>query len=257
MKKIEEVAKKAAFAAAKIMLKNFNNIKISFKAAHEIVTQSDVECEKEIIKIINKTFPKHQILSEETCTKTDIDSDNLWIIDPIDGTHNYAKLIPHFSVSIAYAEKGKVLFGLVYDPSRKELFTAIKSKGAYLNGKQIFVSETKTIQKSVISTGFYYNRGELMLKTLDSIRILLQSGVSGIRRIGSAALDLCWVANGRFDGYFEYMLSPWDFAAGFLIVNEAGGVCLNRFGKIMQLSGTGIIASNKKINKVLVAKVKY
>ncbi len=241
-----KLAQKAAYKAGELILSFYDNIKTSFKNnnSNDIVTQADIESEKAIIQIIQNNYPSHAILSEESYREIPLDSDNLWIIDPLDGTNNYSNKIPQFSISISFAQKGDIKIGVIYDPCRKELFSAIKGEGAYLNGKKIEVSRKKMLNEAIIGTGFYYDRGEIMKKTLDSIYCLFNSKIRGIRRMGSAALDLAWIACGRFDSFFEYMLSPWDIAAGILIVNEAGGACSDRLGKPMTLMGNGIISSN-------------
>jgi myo-inositol-1(or 4)-monophosphatase len=207
--------------------------------------------------MITADFPNHTILAEERYASADPLSNKIWIIDPLDGTNNYAHGIPHFSVSIAYAERGEVLAGVVFDPMRGELFSAAKEGGALLNGKRISISPTLLLSQSIITTGFYYDRGELMEKTLDTIKMLFKADIRGIRRLGSAALDLSWVACGRFDGYFEYQLSPWDFAAGMLIVEEAGGTCATRTGMPLRLTSKSVAVSNGKIHDKFLEIVKW
>jgi myo-inositol-1(or 4)-monophosphatase len=207
--------------------------------------------------MIRKKYPSHSVLAEERHEDTDVLSKSLWIIDPLDGTNNYAHTTPHFCVSIAYAEKGRILAGVVLDPMRKELFTAARGGGAFLNGTRISVSKTAVISRAIITTGFYYDRGRLMEKTLAAIHSLFKADIRGIRRLGSAALDLCWVACGRFDGYFEYRLSPWDFAAGMLIIREAGGKCSDREGKELGLTSKSAAVSNGRIRREFIRIVKW
>jgi len=242
-----ELAEEAAREAGKIILENRNKLDIQMKDINNLVTQTDVEAEKIIIDMIHSKFPDHAILGEESCSDTDANSDNLWVIDPLDGTTNYANGIPHYSVSIAFAQKGIIKAGVVFDPSRNELFCAAESKGAYLNGKRIFASVKDDIINAVVCTGFYYDRGILMEKTLDTIKRLFHNNIRGIRRTGSAALDLSWSACSRFDAYFEYQLMPWDFAAGMLIVREAGGIVVDNFGNEATLRSAGLIVSNKPL----------
>ncbi len=257
MQEILECAIGAARAAGKMLLNKFETVHAVEKTKNNLVTEADLECEEAIVEAVRKNFPRHLILAEERHTGADVLSDHLWIIDPLDGTNNYAHAIPHFCVSIAYAEAGKPLAGVVYDPVRNELFSSIKGKGAFLNGKRIEVSRTKNVSESIITTGFYYDRGKLMERTLESIHSLFKADIRGIRRLGSAALDLCWVACGRFDGYFEYRLSPWDFAAGMLLVREAGGRCCDREGRELELSSKSVVASNGKIHDEFVRIVKW
>ena len=257
MKEIISCAVRAAHAASKIMMAKYGVGRAYEKTKNNLVTEADIECEEAIVSVIGKKYPSHSVLAEERHENTDVLSKNLWIIDPLDGTNNYAHTIPHFCVSIAYAEKGEVLAGIILDPMRKELFTAIKGGGAFLNGTRISVSRTARISQAIITTGFYYDRGRLMEKTLAAIRSLFKADIRGIRRLGSASLDLCWVACGRFDGYFEYRLSPWDFAAGMLIIREAGGRCSDREGKQLALTSRSAMVSNGKIHREFLRIVKW
>lgn len=258
MQKKIEIACKAAIEAGKIILSLQGKTSARDKgASYNLVTVADMSAEKKILSCLKESFPETCILSEETFSSQSTIADKLWIIDPLDGTNNFAHSIPQFSVSIAYAEKGEVLAGVVYDPSRDELFTAEKGVGTFLNSKHIQVSSRGSLKECVLSTGFYYERGEMMEKTLGAIYRLFKADIQGIRRMGSAALDLCWTACGRFDGYFEYMLSPWDFAAGSLIIKEAGGAFCDRDGLQNGLNGRGVICSNGIIHDELVKLVRY
>lgn len=250
MNEMLKIMKNAAIKAGEAILSLKNTPDIKFKGKkYNLVTKADKEAENIIIETIKSNFKNHSILSEESTTETSTDSNNLWIIDPLDGTNNFASKIPHYCISIGYAEKGNVLLGLVYDPERKEMFSAIKGKGAFLNDEKIKVSIKRKINESIIATGFYYDRNEIMEYTLKSIHSLFKNQIRGIRRMGAAALDLCWVACGRYEGYFEYKLHPWDFSAGVLIVEEAKGKCSDKYGKKMKLNSEGIIADNGFINK--------
>jgi myo-inositol-1(or 4)-monophosphatase len=254
---IVSVAHQVADATGSVLRKYAGHADIRLKSAAELVTQADVESEQTARAIILGAFPDHQILGEEEGTSGVPNSDSLWIIDPLDGTHNYAHGIPQFCVSIAYAWKGTVQVGLILDPNRQERFLAIRGQGAWLNDQRIAVSSPRKLQESIIATGFYYDRGELIGRTLDAIRKLFEANVRGIRRFGSAALDLAWVACGRFDGYFEYRLSPWDFAAGALLVTEAGGECCDRTGHPLNLSSQSVVAMTPGISDSLLACVRW
>lgn len=250
MTDIAEVAKEAARRASNYLKENFNKSKIAFKSSSfDLVTNCDIESQKIIISTIKESFPEHDFLGEEDINRGAIDSSNLWIIDPIDGTNNFAHGIPHFSISIAYCEYGKVKVGIVIDPFREEVFWSIEGEGAWLNDKPISVSSAEDLTSSIIATGFYYDRGSMMKRTLDSIKRLFEAQIQGLRRNGSAALDIAWVACGRFDGFFEYQLSVWDFAAGLLIAKEAGGVITDSSGKDLGLNNKSIAVSNPKIYK--------
>ncbi|HEX2955220.1 MAG TPA: inositol monophosphatase family protein [Chitinispirillaceae bacterium] len=221
-----------------------------------LVTEADLMAETYLTVHLKKLVPDSKVLGEEGSSGEDLHSRKLWIIDPLDGTNNFAHTIPHFAVSVAYAEEGRVLSGVVYDPSRNECFSAVLNQGAYLNGKPIAVSKKEKIYDSMIATGFYYDRGNMMERTLISIHRLFKANIRGIRRFGSAALDICWVACGRFEGYFEYQLSPWDFAAGLLILKEAGGVFTDVDGVERGVHSKGTICSNGLIHHTFVELVK-
>lgn len=242
---ILETAVLAAREAAVILLDGFNKAEIREKEqVFDLVTESDIASQKRIKEIVLKAFPHHSFLGEEDEVKSSLNSDCLWIVDPLDGTNNYAQGIPHFSISIAYAEKGEVLAGVVYDPVRDEMFTAEKGKGSFLNGNSLSCSNREPLDHCVVATGFYYDRGNLMERTLETIKQLFYAPIRGLRRNGSAALDLCWTAAGRFDAYFEYQLSVWDFAAGLLIVQEAGGRVSECNGDEKGLECRNIASSN-------------
>lgn len=247
----------AAREAGSLVKSMLGKIDAKEKTRNNLVTTADLAAEDAIISEIKKQFPGHSFCAEERHESTPRDADNLWVIDPLDGTNNYAHGIPHFCVSIAYAEKGEVLAGVVHDPMRDECFTALKGGGAFLNGKKIAVSPCTRLDQSIIATGFAYDRGHIMEKTLEAIHGLFTSNIRGIRRSGSAALDMSWVACGRFDAYFEYLLAPWDFAAGMLIVREAGGACSDRAGNPLALTAASIATSNGKIHKDFLDVVRW
>lgn len=254
MKTYLDVAILAAKEAGKIHKKYFNtDIEVKSKAtSYDLVTIADIEAEKKIVSVIKKYFKGHNFLAEEQkYEKTD--SEYTWIIDPLDGTNNFASGLPIFCASVAIARKDEIIAGAIYDVTRDELYYAQKGKGAYLNGKKIRVSTVSILKKALFITGFYYDRGKEMDENLRKIRQFLQRHIIGIRRLGSAALDLCYVAAGRAAGYWEFRLSPWDFAAGMLIVKEAGGKITDRRGKEISVKQKSFVAaSNGKIhNKML------
>lgn len=238
------IAIKAAKEAAKIQLEYMNiELDIQTKASEfDLVTQADTLVEKKIIEIISKEFPSHSFLAEES-GEAARESDYLWIVDPIDGTVNYAHRFPQFCCSIGLYLKGEALVGVVYDPCRDELFTAQKGQGAFLNGKKISVSKIDTLTKALLATGFPALKGDLLQKNLEYFRLFLGK-CQAIRRPGSAALDLCYVACGRIDGFWELGLSPWDTAAGALMVQEAGGMITNLDNDSFDLNIKGVIATN-------------
>lgn len=214
---------KAAIEAGKIIKQYFRKpIVIESKdIISNLVTEVDKRSEELIINTIKKEFPSHSIVSEEIGELTS-PSEFKWIIDPIDGTINYAHKIPICCVSIGIEKNNEIIMGVVYNPIDGETFFAEKGKGAYLNEKPIHVSEEANLKKSLLVTGFPYNTSQSPEGPIGSFAEFLKMNIP-IRRLGSAALDLCWTACGRFDGFWEFNLNPWDTAAGWLIVQEAGG----------------------------------
>ena len=218
----KQVAVIAAEKGARILQARFGNIsRVRKKAAQEIVTEADTESEKEIIATIRSKFPEHGILSEE-CGLITGSSEYRWIIDPLDGTVNFAHQVPIFCISIALSVKGAVVLGVVLNPLAGELFSAVRGQGAQLNGVPIQVSSIAGVSESLLVTGFPYNVNEIFDPLITRWGNCLKAA-QGIRRLGSAALDLCYVACGRFEGFWEQNLKPWDTAAGALIAAEAGG----------------------------------
>ena len=244
---ILNVAESAARTSGEILLAHFGTAEVHQKTTQNLVTQADYESETRISELIQQHFPQHRIMREEGESTGDADAEHLWVVDPLDATNNYAHRIPHFCVSIAYAFRGEVQVGVVLDPSRGELFTAVKGQGAFLNGARIQASQPGDLTDCLIATGFFYERGEVVQLTLDSIGRLFRQNIRGIRRMGAAALDLTWVACGRMQGFFEYRLAPWDFAAGWLIVNEAGGRCCDETGAQLSLKSDGIITASPTV----------
>jgi len=213
----------------------------------DLVTEADREAEAAVIKIIRKAFPSHAILAEESGASAGA-SEHRWIIDPLDGTTNFAHGFPAFCVSIAYEHRGRVQVGVVFDAFHRELFTARRGKGAQLNGKPIHVSKSKALATSLLATGFPYDRRERRRFYLCFWEDMM-TRVQGVRRAGSAALDLASVASGRLDGFWEFGLKPWDVAAGSLLVSEAGGTVTNMDGTPFDLAGAQLLATNRRIHK--------
>ena len=207
---------------------------VGYKGVIDLVTEVDHQSEAFLLGQVQENFPDHHIFSEETGVIQGND-EHIWYIDPLDGTVNYAHHVPIFCVSIAYASGGTLVLGAVYDPLRDEMFTAERGQGAYLNGQPIRVSLTTNLQKSLLVTGFPYNAWNT---PQDNFANFVKFGKlsQGVRRLGSAALDLCYVASGRFDGFWELALNPWDVAAGGLICEEAGARVTNVDGGADYLS---------------------
>ncbi|MDD8016971.1 MAG: inositol monophosphatase family protein [Bacteroidota bacterium] len=225
------VALEAALEAGKFLKYNIGKVKnIERKKGEEtnLVTEIDKQSEALIIKKIHQHFPSHAILGEESGAGKN-SSDYRWIIDPLDGTTNYTHGLPIFSVTIGVEHDGEIIAGVVYDPNAEEMFSAEKGKGAFLNGKKIRVSSADTLINSLLVTGFPYNVKENPDNVVEHFVNFLPVA-QGVRRLGSAALDLAYVSSGRLDGYWEVFLQPWDKAAGILLVKEAGGKVTNFTG---------------------------
>jgi myo-inositol-1(or 4)-monophosphatase len=247
----KQVAVTAAEKGARILQSRFGNIlRIRKKVAQEIVTEADTESEKEIIAIIGSNFPEHGILSEE-CGLTTGSSEYRWIIDPLDGTVNFAHQVPIFCISIALSFNGAVVLGIVLNPLAGELFSAVSGQGAQLNGRPIQVSSIPSISESLLVTGFPYNVKEIFNPVITRYGNCLKTA-QGVRRLGSAALDLCYVACGRFEGFWEQNLKPWDTAAGALIAAEAGGQVTTFSSQPYTVDQTEILATNGHIHQEMI-----
>lgn len=243
-----KTAIKAAKEAGDVIIKSMDDRKIiDYKSADNFLTDTDLKTEKKILSIIKEKFPTHGFYTEEGLGERTT-SDHLWVIDPLDGTTNFLHSFPHFCVSITHLFKDKVDLGVIFDPVRKELFHAESGKGAFLNNKKIIVSGIAKLTDALLISGFAYERGEVMRRNLKNIEKFFNTEINGIRRTGSAALDLCYVACGRADGFWEFGLKPWDIAAGSLIVTEAGGKITGIKGEKYDWMTVDIIASNSKIH---------
>ena len=242
----------ATHAAADVIKEYFQgNFAVSYKeGVNNLVTEADHKSEEAIFSVIKAAYPDHYILSEEA-GEVYQDSNYKWIIDPIDGTVNFANGIPLCCVSIGVEVNGEMKMGAVYNPFFNELFFAERGEGATLNGATIHVSKTKDILKGCLVTGFPYTYLDQENGPLEIFSKFIRKGVA-VRRLGSAAIDLCWVAAGRFDGFYEHKLNAWDSAAGHLIVEEAGGKVSNLSGQKYNMYKPGIIATNGIIHDELV-----
>ena len=232
---------KASEKASKVLIKDFGEIEklqVSKKGPNDFVTNSDLKTEKIIIDELKKAKPNYSILSEEKGIENNKDENNTWIIDPIDGTINYLHGIPHFAISIALKSYDQIIAGLIYDPIKDEMFYAEKNNGAYFNNQRIKVSKKNKIEDCLFVAGSKINYDNELL----------------IRNSGFAALDMAYVASGRYDGYFQKNINLWDIAAGIIIVEEAGGI-LNKIN-LSNINDLKIIASNNSINNELIQKLK-
>ncbi|MHB8423442.1 MAG: inositol monophosphatase family protein [Leptospirales bacterium] len=253
MMAVREVGREAVRKAGAILLEGYSReIRISFKGEIDLVTEVDWASEKEIIRVIHDSFPEHGILGEEGGSLPGPGSER-WIIDPLDGTTNYTHHFPFFGISIGFESSGEILYGIVFDPLRNQTFEAIKGEGATLNGTRIHVSRTPLLSKSLLATGFSSSQPQNPERDNLPFFNRFSRKVQGIRRTGSAALDLCYVAMGALDGFWEIGLSPWDTAAGGLIVREAGGRVSNREDGKHELASPMIVASNGNIHPEMIA----
>lgn len=238
---------RAARAAGRIHMRWLSRTKVARKGNPiDLITEADSESEAAIIKTIQRAFPTHAVLAEES-GPSEHHSEHRWIIDPLDGTTNFAHGFPAFAVSIAYERRGQVAFAVVFDAFHKQCFTARRGKGARLNGRPIRVSTDVSLGASLVGTGFPYDRRQrprFYLCFWEKFMMRAQ----GIRRTGSAALDLATIASGRLDGFWEFGLKPWDVAAGALLVREAGGHVTNMDGTPLDLGGANILATNGRIH---------
>ncbi|MEZ5565360.1 MAG: inositol monophosphatase family protein [Gammaproteobacteria bacterium] len=230
-------------------LSRLDQLEIRSKARNEYVTQIDQAAEQAILDSIRKRYPDHAFLAEESGRSGE--SEYVWIIDPLDGTTNFIHGFPTFCVSIALRRKDTLEVGVVYDPCRQELYTAIRGRGAQLDGKRIRVSDRKELEGTLIGTGFPYRSNTRWLKTYLQMLGNVMEQTAGIRRPGSAALDLCYVAAGRLDGFFEFGLEPWDTAAGTLMIQEAGGIVSSLTGTGSHLDSGNVLAGNPKVHEAL------
>jgi myo-inositol-1(or 4)-monophosphatase len=244
---VRRTAIAAAYAGAETLRAKFGNLlQVEKKGLIDLVTEADRLSEKRILEVIRSRFPDHGILAEESGRK-DGHPDFTWIVDPLDGTTNYAHQIGLYAVSIAFAARGAISVGIILNPVSGELFAATAGQGATLNGRAIGVSEATSLQESLLVTGFPYDVGDRLPETLQRFGACL-AAAQGIRRLGSAALDLCYVACGRFEGFWEEHLQPWDTAAGVLIAREAGAAVSEFSGQPYTLESPSILATNGRIH---------
>jgi len=251
------VAIQAALRAGEELKRGFQtSYSITTKPGkHNLVTHYDTLAEEVILSIIHKEFPDHGVLAEES--GEDLKSSTVtWIVDPLDGTVNFAHNIPVFSVSIAAVLQNEVVCGVIYQPITKELFVGEKNKGSFLNGKPLKVSSVSNLDDSFLATGFPYNLNENPLGCIEHLLSVLRKGLP-VRRLGSAALDLSYLAAGRYDGYWEVSLQPWDMAAGKLIVEEAGGKITDYHGKDLNVKQpSSVVATNGLLHDSILSILK-
>ncbi|MEJ2213091.1 MAG: inositol monophosphatase family protein [Gammaproteobacteria bacterium] len=256
MKPTTNIAVRAARQAGSILMRYFehlDSLKVVEKNKNDYVTEVDRGAEQAIISTIRQAYPEHAILAEET---GDHDGNDFqWVIDPLDGTTNYLHGFPQFSISIALKHRGVLESAVVYDPLKDELFTADKGNGAYLNERRIRINNQKTLSGALIGTGIPFRDRRFIDQYLGMLKDMTQD-TAGIRRPGSAALDFAWLAAGRIDGFWELGLSQWDFAAGALLVKEAGGTVTDLNGGDKYLETGNVVASNVKLQSEMLSLIK-
>ncbi|HWK31875.1 MAG TPA: inositol monophosphatase family protein [Terriglobales bacterium] len=241
---IQQIAREAG----DLLMEHFGKVDIEYKGEVDVVTAADRESEKLIVERLTKLWPDHDLMGEEGARRTS-GSDYRWYIDPLDGTTNFAHGYPVFCVSIALECRGELIAGTVYDPTRREMFAAEKGSGAWLNDRAMRVSKTGRLAESLIATGFPSQKRHKNPNIHFYHHITLQT--HGVRRAGSAAMDLAYTAAGRYDGYWEFNLNPWDTAAGVLIVSEAGGIVTDLDGGAFVIASKEVVASNGILHPAL------
>ena len=252
-----DCALRAAQLAGQVIVNNLGKIPgrgVNRKSESDFVTQVDRDSEKIIIDTLRKAFPDHHFLAEESLKEADTDAYR-WIIDPLDGTTNYIHQYPVFSISIALEYRREIILGIVYDPLRKELFVSEKGKGAFLNNCRVSISHVNSLKNSLITTGFPFRRKECIDMYLRLFKAVFRK-TSDLRRAGSAALDLSYLACGRCEGFFEIGLSHWDIAAGDILIREAGGIVTDFGGGNEHLSTGNVVAGTPKVHEKLLREVK-
>lgn len=228
------------------------------EGTYNLVTLADVEAERAVVEVIRKAFPGHAIYGEEGQGAGDaaaaiLSSEDVWIVDPIDGTSNFVHGVPHFGISVAYYHKGEPTVGVVGSPLHDDWYTAVRGGGAYHKGRRARVSPCARLDEILVGFGYFYDRGAMMEATLEACAEVLRRRSHGLRRMGAATLDLAYVGTGAFGAFFEYELAPWDFAAGRLFVEEAGGRVTTCHGDPLMLCKTSVLASNGLVHDELVA----
>lgn len=250
-----EVARNAAQIAGGIISRYYREgVAVREKAAFNLVTDADIDAEKAIIDCIRRSFPSHAIMAEES-HQAESNAEHLWVIDPVDGTNNFAHQLPQFAVSIAYCHNGVPQVGVVFNPVRDDWFTAVRGRGAFYNGRRVQVGTEEKLSQVLVGVGFYYDRSAKMEGTLAAIGDLFREQIHGIRRMGAASLDLCSIGMGHFGAFFEYELSAWDFAAGMVFIEEAGGTITDCLGAPLRMTKSSVLASNGPLHPAMQAIV--
>lgn len=252
------IAVRAARAAGDIIVRAMDRVdllNVTLKSRNDFVSDVDRQAEQEIVTILRKAYPDHAVLGEEHGAQGPERSEHVWVIDPLDGTTNFLHGFPQFAVSIALLHRGKPERGVVYDPLRQELFTAARGAGAMLDNRRLRVTKQKGLAGALLGTGIPFKDQSYIDPYLGMLKSLLKDA-AGIRRAGSAALDLAYVAAGRFDGFWEIGLQSWDMAAGLLLVQEAGGIVSDLEGGDRYLETGSIVTANPKLHTAMLELIK-
>lgn len=255
MQPMVNIAIRAARSAGNIIIRSFNQIdslNVSEKSRNDYVSEVDQRAEQEIIRTIQKAYPQHAILAEESGQTSGNEFE--WVIDPLDGTTNYLRGFPQFAVSIAVKHKDRLEHAVVYDPLKDELFTASRGEGAKLNDRRIRVTSRRKLHGALLGTGIPFRPDQDLDSYLETLRVLLPD-TAGVRRAGSAALDLAYVAAGRLDAFWEFGLNPWDMAAGCLLIQEAGGIVSDTEGKDRYLKNGNVLTGNVHLHQQMLARL--
>lgn len=242
-------AEAAARAGGEVVARYFREgVAMRSKDVGNLVSDADLEAERAVVAAIRAAHPGHEILAEEE-NAGDAGAEHLWVVDPLDGTNNFAHRVPHFAVSVAYYRGGVAQCGVVFNPIHGDWHVATRGGGAWYNGAPARVGDESRLDEVLVGLGFYYDRGAMMEATLDALRAFKKAMIHGSRRMGTASLDLCMVGRGLYGAYFEYELSPWDFAAGRLFVEEAGGLVTTCLGDPLPMARTSVLASNGRLHE--------
>ena len=246
---------RAARRAGDLVVRHINQldaIKVDSKGRHDYVSEVDRMAEDDIIQTVRRSYPDHAFLAEESgASGAGNDAEYVWIIDPLDGTTNFLHGFPVFCISIAVMHRGRIEHGVIYDPLRQELFTASRGTGATVDGRRMRVSETRTLEKSLLGTGYPYKPGSEWIDAYMGMLKAAMQETSGVRRPGAAALDLAYVAAGRLDGFWEIGLNIWDIAAGTLMIQECGGIVTDLDGRDGWQQSGNLVAGNPKVHEAL------
>jgi len=256
MNPMVNIAIRAARNAGNTIVRSLHQVdtlRIAEKSQNDYVSEVDHKAEQDIISVISKAYPGHAILAEETGASGK--GDYQWIIDPLDGTTNFLRGFPQFSVSIALKHKDKLEVAVVYDPLRDEIFSASRGEGAQLNDRRIRVTPRKQLSGALLGTGIPFREDQDLNAYLETLKVMI-NGTAGVRRAGSAALDLAYVAAGRLDGFWEYGLNSWDMAAGCLLIQEAGGLVTDTDGENDFLENGNVLVGNANIHQQMLSRLK-